>query len=1772
MGFSDFVQKSIAGEAPAASTPATTAAPAPTTGGFSGFLVKNVGGAPAPAGGFTNAVAPPPTQYFQKFQPNGASIGVSDEKDTSGVPLLAFRNAGDTATTTDPMRVATTFDPRIPQKLTQDTFLTPRAVANRAALKTALGGSYSDQLDHTISLELAGSNQKANLRIEPDVAGTTNTATDPLENKLAKQVVNGDLSLWDAQNQLAQAKGVALPYIGDAISKYEAAAKGAKNAADYANSPLGLAEGSLSAISDWTKELATTVISHVTAGVEHPLTTAQGVLNTAVVQPLSFASGLLAGAMDQRLNAVTSEINKTTGTKIPQNVVGSLSAGAGKAVYDAIGGPDVNAGWHAPMVYNAQPDTSNVFAAISSANKAISRTPDQQAAFDTGNFLGWMVPYSGVAKGAEATLGAAKLAPQIAKLVPIVSDAVGFLGTGQILHSPDEGSRVDQLRNDAIALMLFNVGAFALRGGSMLATRGLSNLISQGAKETIADSLGPVIENAQSGKPVPIETLQNAVDTAKEAVVTETGKDPKALLQQHVLDLRGAETAAEETARVTKSEEDQKQSQDYVDNNYEKMLQDYNARAEKTYGSSNVVSADEAKHIIPKYDGANASDYHEASSTFAKKRYAELLTENKGKGNNTVMFTSGGTGAGKTSGLRAAGVKVKDYPVVYDGNLSSVSSIKKVQDALDGGFKVQIIYVQRDPVTAFTEGVLPRVNKENRVVGIDEHIERHSEAFAMLQDLRAKFGDKIDIKYVDNTGPHGSAHFSSLDNLPRFAYAGDELRARLHGALETARKKGVVTSEQARAIAGKEKLGGLVRGKPEQKRPSGQRGNQLPSKSGGAARVIPPEDLTLRRGAKTSFGTEDLIINKKTGETLADVTDKPDLAKDILKNGFSPSEAETPHTEVKLPELPVSQGPLMGVAFPGANYVAKFVEKDIIDRFHNSTEAIKGIYNASKDMFGASPMKQKAEAVVGSTLMKAEQFASAAWKVAEKRRDWWATVSEPQHLQFLDMMETGNATAGDFMDALGTPSREIAKTMEDLAIEYRSRLNKAFESETAAGVKENYIQDYVPHYWTQPEKAREIFQKYSDSLPKGSFTKLRTIELIKIGRELGLTLKTTNPEEIVLMREIDGVRIATKIDMMRELQSEGLAAEVAGSMYGSHANWPLVDGADGIRYAVPPDAARVLKNAFFEKSLWSMAGITEAGIKGAGPTLFRSLMAIKGLVVPIKLSLSAFHPIHIAFIHSASERARAWEGILKGNMNGGEALATLGRATSMLPQFADIGEYHDIIKAWDTAPEKLTDRQRTIIQQMIEGGFTPKMSEEFKIRANASFKKAVADENYLGAAIRGVPKLIEGYQQLTLGHYIPALKSAGYIRGVEAALRADPKLVENVVARKVAFRKIAQDMDNRYGQMNYKTLFWNPIIKQSLQAAFLSLGWTKGFVHQFGGGVVDLAKLAGKGAMGKATMDDITNRMLFAIDYSTQAALVGGLMTYAMTGKMPAGVQDLFFPQTGDTNPDGSPARVNTSFYTREWFSLVNHLQKQGNIQGTVAMAQNKLNPVLSNLAELYANKDFYGYQITNPNDPIAKRGEELLKYFLANSINPISVSGAQQAAPVSGMKGEVLSFAGFNPAPKYVSETPIQTQIFAVLDQRSGGTKPLDNKPAADAKAQIRKLYLSGDTQGANDALDAAVAAGYIKPAGRGTFIKGLDIPGDVRAFEALAQFPSDQAHLLSTMSEEDLARYADHASATVKSTLSSLSPTAKKFVEDLKSGKIKTVTFKKEQPVTTP
>jgi len=247
---------------------------------------------------------------------------------------------------------------------------------------------------------------------------------------------------------------------------------------------------------------------------------------------------------------------------------------------------------------------------------------------------------------------------------------------------------------------------------------------------------------------------------------------------------------------------------EYVENNLPKAKHDYFKRVEKEYGSPNVITADEGKYVIPGYKAELAPEYHEAASGLSKIIYDEKLLQNKGKGNNTVLFMSGGTGSGKTTAMRDIGTNYSDYPLIYDTNLTGLdSSVNKVNKALENGYKVQVAYVQRDPIVAFREGVIPRVKTKGRIVPVKEHLFRHKDAFENLQKLKQKFGDQLDVRYIDNTGPKGTAKSVPLENLPKFDYNTDKLGGELNDIIKQAELRspsepGYITKQQADAIRG----------------------------------------------------------------------------------------------------------------------------------------------------------------------------------------------------------------------------------------------------------------------------------------------------------------------------------------------------------------------------------------------------------------------------------------------------------------------------------------------------------------------------------------------------------------------------------------------------------------------------------------------------------------------------------------------------------------------------------------------------------------------------------------------------------------------------------------------------------------------------------------------------------------------------------------------------------------------------------------------------------
>ena len=764
-----------------------------------------------------------------------------------------------------------------------------------------------------------------------------------------------------------------------------------------------------------------------------------------------------------------------------------------------------------------------------------------------------------------------------------------------------------------------------------------------------------------------------------------------------------------------------------------------------------------------------------------------------------------------------------------------------------------------------------------------------------------------------------------------------------------------------------------------------------------------------------------------------------------------------------------------------------------------------------------------------------ERAKQILWKKYENRYYWWEKIPQNDQLQFMIERERGRF-------ATGTPLGKLSR-------DYQQRMDACKQRELKAGIEYDALDAYVYHATDNPSAARAYIRKYAESLGKAGFVEHREMrfldQLLKYAKdEKGnpIRLKTYNPEMNALLREFASDLAITRKQFMDDLMKTGMAKDYKEAKE-SPEGMIAIDDPLGKRYWVAKDLKSLLDNSLFSKSMWTSEGI--------GGDLFRGLMAVKNTWVPIKLALSGFHAIHVATMLGPALRVPIYQNILRGNMGWYEGITELAKTVSPI-QSRMVVQGVRLNKLWDH-PEGASPADAQAIQYLIEGGMKPKLDAVWKADAIRSFREAVAKGEYPSSAIHGMRSLIQAMQWPLFEVYIPAIKTQAFLHETQGLLKRNPNLVTDATARGMELRKIAKSTDNRFGELNYSTLFWDKMLKEVGIGSSLSMGWNLGFVREYGGAFFDAAKATRNLVKGKGTINDITSKMLFTADYTLNTAIICGLTSWALTKQMPK-LLDCFYPRTGFQNPDGTEERLNTPFYAKEFFSLASNWERKGLIHGTFSYGANKLNPLLTTAGRLWENKDFYGYEIYDETKGQGKQLVETLNYLIGETA-PISVSGVRQAEKVGSPVTGKTSWLGFGPAPSHIVKSSLNTEISDLYQKHVAHGRVLSEKAASDEKQKIRQEYRKGNTEEANKLFDAAIAKGTIKEQYAATFVKEADLPSDVILFRMLPA--SDQEYLLSKMSLPDLVRYTYYSKLDVWDKVAGLSKDGKRYANLYAQGK---------------
>jgi hypothetical protein len=245
-------------------------------------------------------------------------------------------------------------------------------------------------------------------------------------------------------------------------------------------------------------------------------------------------------------------------------------------------------------------------------------------------------------------------------------------------------------------------------------------------------------------------------------------------------------------------------------------IAEYHALAEKDSPGlgGRVLNTDIARELSPDYlaDRTQSAAVHEPASLFIKELYARMLAEPVPGGMHpVVLFTAGGTGAGKSSGMKLPEFAdmVSRANIIYDTNMNTLGSAeKKVMQALDSGRQVGILYVHRDPVDALVNGALPRAAGQEREFGtgrtvpITEHAKTHAGALPTVRALYAKYNGSgnVWVRAVDNSLGRGNAKEASLDKWTITSQ--QDMERKLYDALEQQHEAGKISDSIYRGFKG----------------------------------------------------------------------------------------------------------------------------------------------------------------------------------------------------------------------------------------------------------------------------------------------------------------------------------------------------------------------------------------------------------------------------------------------------------------------------------------------------------------------------------------------------------------------------------------------------------------------------------------------------------------------------------------------------------------------------------------------------------------------------------------------------------------------------------------------------------------------------------------------------------------------------------------------------------------------------------------------------------
>ncbi|MGE1061180.1 LPD5 domain-containing protein [Megasphaera paucivorans] len=719
-------------------------------------------------------------------------------------------------------------------------------------------------------------------------------------------------------------------------------------------------------------------------------------------------------------------------------------------------------------------------------------------------------------------------------------------------------------------------------------------------------------------------------------------------------------------------------------------------------------------------------------------------------------------------------------------------------------------------------------------------------------------------------------------------------------------------------------------------------------------------------------------------------------------------------------------------------------EQDIKPAVQSVKDTISDGIKDIKDTLAPATAGENAKTmanIMRENLSEMAQKADRAENALHTARSYFSKQSSVDNLDFVNRIETGRGQS--------TPElQKFAYTLRKMLDERRVAIQQL-----GTGKLQDFIVNYFPHMWEDPNHAGNLFAAWAGRRPfEGgkSFLKKRSIPTTKQGIESGLKPVSDNPVDIAMlkMREMDKYIMAHNV--INEAKARGLTKYIKATSKDIPYNWERIDdriatvygapvdvtgkpiGGLHIRgyYYMPKEAARLINN-------YLSPGLRTHGRPMSG--LYRSYLGAANILNQFQLGLSAFHLGFTSMDATVSKVALGFLKVSHGDI--GSGLKDFFHAPIAPVENALRG--NKVLKEWYT-PGTQGAEVAKLADALVASGGRVQMDKFYRTGMWDKMSDAFNAKNYLGGVWRIPFAIMDKATKPIMEYIVPRQKLGVWADAMRYEMTRKPNMTRDEM-RQIG-GKIWNSVDNRMGQLAYVNLFWNKTLKDLTMASVRSVGWNLGTFRELGGAGVDTVEQMNNLLHGRHP--EMTYKMSYALALPITVGLVGAVTQYLYTGQTPQSIKDLYYPQTGMLDQNGKTQRVELPSYMKDLYAYYDH-------PGRTLV--NKLHPMLSMIASMLENKDFYGTKIYNEDDNMLDKIGEMGKYVLSQFV-PYSLQGGKRQADLGGdFLSKALPFVGVTPAPSDVNKSPLERRMSELVEARMpAGAKTQAQSDKSDLKRSI--------------------------------------------------------------------------------------------------------------------